>query len=321
MSWQYETGTLVTVSYSDRRITGRNDVARAARGTCTAPRMVRFWLWLTGAVICIAGCGNDLGYPREADGEVDGGVDEPSSERDMLPCDVQTFLADHCQGCHGAQPVNGAPMSLVTYRDLTTTNANGVMIAQRALTRLQSAAAPMPPPPATAGTATDLSAFEAWVTAGAPPGDCTAAPGPFDGPPVCTSGRMWTGGDRESPLMHPGNACIACHAQRGSRGGDDDAPRFSIAGTVYPTGHEPNDCNGAPSATVEVTDATGGVTSLPVNAAGNFFTSAAIAAPFHVAVVANGKRRAMGASPPTGDCNSCHTQTGANMAPGRIALP
>lgn len=278
------------------------------------------WLWLTAAAICIAGCGNDLGYPLEVDGGLDEPPSEPPSERDLLPCGVQTFLADHCQGCHAAEPVNGAPMSLVTYRDLTTKNDNGVMIAQRALTRLQSTAAPMPPPPAPAATATDISAFEAWVTSGAPPGDCTAAPGPFDGPLVCTSGKMWTGGERESPLMHPGNACITCHAQRRSKG-DDDAPRFTIAGTVYPTGHEPNDCNGAPSATVEVTDATGAVTSLPVNAAGNFFTSAAIAAPFHLAVVANGKRRAMGASPPTGDCNSCHTPDGANMAPGRIALP
>jgi predicted CXXCH cytochrome family protein len=24
---------------------------------------------------------------------------------------------------------------------------------------------------------------------------------------------------------------------------------------------------------------------------------------------------------PSGDCNSCHTQTGTNNAPGRIALP
>jgi hypothetical protein len=279
--------------------------------------MVRSWLWFTATAICIAGCGNDLGYPLGGAGEVDGGVDELPSGRNTLPCDVQAFLADHCQSCHAAEPVNGAPISLVTYRDLTSKNANGVMIAQRALTRLQSNAAPMPPPPAPAATATDISAFEAWVTAGA----CTAAPGPFDGPPVCTSGTMWTGGDRESPLMHPGNACITCHAQLQPRRGGDDAPRFTVAGTVYPTGHEPNDCNGAPSATVEVTDATGTVTSLPVNAAGNFFTTAAIAAPFHVAVVANGKRRAMGASPPTGDCNSCHTQAGASMAPGRIALP
>jgi len=101
------------------------------------------------------------------------------------------------------------------------------------------------------------------LTAGAPPG-LTAAQGPFEGQ---TGGheraRIWTsGGDRESPMMHPGNACIACMRRPGARrrtgtpavhhrrDGLSDRPR---------TG----DCNGAPSATVEVNDATGGVTSLP----------------------------------------------------------
>jgi hypothetical protein len=69
-----------------------------------------------------------------------------------------------------------------------------------------------------------------------------------------------------------------------------EAPRLQIGGTVYPTGHEPNDCYGATSAAVEVTDANGQVTSLPVNESGNFLTSQAIAFPIHVAVVANGKR-------------------------------
>src|SRR6185295_2615175 len=133
-------------------------------------------------------------------------------------------------------------------------------------------------------------------------------------------------GNTGSPVMHPGLPCIACHARSGddvaiSRRHGDEAPVFRVAGTVFPTGHEPDDCNGATTAVVEVTDATGAVTRLPVNAAGNFFSTAALPAPIHVAVSANGKRRAMSASPPTGDCNSCHTQDGANLAPGRIALP
>jgi hypothetical protein len=156
--------------------------------------------------------------------------------------------------------------------------------------------------------------FEAWVSSGTPAGDCATGSGTFGGPTVCTSGTTWTGGNRESPVMHPGVACISCHAS-------GEGPRFRIAGTVYPTGHEPNDCNGATSATIEVTDAGGKVTSLSVNAAGNFFTQAAVAFPIHVAVVANGMRRSMSGAPPTGDCNTCHTQDGANLAPGRIALP
>lgn len=272
--------------------------------------------------MCLSGCGNDLGSDGDIAITVDAGAIPPTAHGG-LPCDIEAFLADHCQGCHGTTPSGGAPMPLVTYADLTAKNASGVLIAQRALVRIKSPGAQMPPPPAPPATPAEIAAFSAWASAGAPAADCTVhpPPGPFDGPPVCTSGTMWTGGNSESPLMHPGGACNACHATSGDDIAPRGAPRFSIAGTVYPTGHEPNDCNGATSATVEITDAAGSVTRLPVNAAGNFFTVAAIASPFHVAVVAGGKRRAMGAAPPTGDCNSCHTQNGASGAPGRIALP
>ncbi|HET7501962.1 MAG TPA: hypothetical protein VFK02_13185 [Kofleriaceae bacterium] len=244
----------------------------------------------------LSGCGNDLGY-------------DTSSANSGLPCDVQALLSERCQGCHGTQLAGGAPVHLMTYDDLVATDASGATIAQRCLDRMTSTSAQMPPSPASSATPDEIAMFEAWLAAGSPPGDCTAG-----GAAVCTSGNTWTGGNRESPQMHPGLACISCHAS-------GEGPRFRIAGTVYPTAHEPNDCYGATSATVEVTDATGLVTSLPVNSAGNFFTQNAIAFPIQVAVVANGMRRAMAGSPPTGDCNSCHTQDGANMAPGRIALP
>jgi hypothetical protein len=284
---------------------------------------------LRGFLLCalvgpwLIGCGNDRAYDNGIDGG-GGGVDggDPASAHAGLPCDIETFLADHCQSCHGSTPSNGAPISLMTYGDLAARSSTGVPVAQRALARIKSPNAQMPPSPASVALA-EIAIFEAWVNAGTPQGDCMAMPGPFDGPPVCSSGTTWTGGNRESPVMHPGLACIACHATShdAAASGPADAPRFSIAGTVYPTGHEPNDCNGATAAVVEITDASGKVTSLPINAAGNFFTSAAIASPFHVAVVAHGKRRAMAPSPPNGDCNSCHTQNGANGAPGRIVLP
>ena len=251
----------------------------------------------------LAGCGNDLGY------------DTTTAANSGLPCDVQSFLSDRCQGCHGSQLAGGAPIHLMTYSELTATNASGVLVAERCLERMKSASAQMPPAPAATATSTEVAMFEAWVTAGTPPGDCAGGgAGTFGGPAVCTSGKTWTGGNRESSLMHPGMACINCHSS-------GEGPRFRIAGTVYPTGHEPDDCDGATTASVEVTDANGAVTTLTVNPAGNFYTQAAVAFPIHVAVVANGARRAMASSPPTGDCNSCHTQNGANQAPGRIALP
>lgn len=134
-------------------------------------------------------------------------------------------------------------------------------------------------------------------------------------PSVCTSARWWTDGNAASTRMKPGGACIACHlATPGS-------PPFAIAGTVYPTLHEPDDCYGAmSSAVVEVTCGDGGLLILPVNSAGNFFQFASeeVAPPFRVRVIFDGGVRSMMASQESGDCNSCHTQAGANGAPGRV---
>jgi cytochrome c553 len=116
--------------------------------------------------------------------------------------------------------------------------------------------------------------------------------------------------------MHPGVACIACHAT------EKAAPAFTIAGTVYPSAHEPNDCNGLNGgAQVIVTDAAGKTLTLPVNSVGNFYSVSPITTPFRAKVVANGKERAMAATQTVGDCNSCHTEAGTSSAPGRILTP
>jgi hypothetical protein len=116
--------------------------------------------------------------------------------------------------------------------------------------------------------------------------------------------------------MHPGVACIACHLTNG-------APDFTVAGTAFPTGHEPDDCNGsaASGAVVTVQDSTGKTASFTANSAGNFYGTASLTFPITASLSFNGKTRAMATPVSTGDCNSCHTQSGASAAPGRITLP
>ena len=63
-----------------------------------------------------------------------------------------------------------------------------------------------------------------------------AAPAPVT---RCTSNTYWTFGTEGSSRMHPGDTCVGCHAQAGG-----EAPLLTAAGTVYPTLHEPTDCNG-----------------------------------------------------------------------------
>ena len=116
--------------------------------------------------------------------------------------------------------------------------------------------------------------------------------------------------------MSPGGACNACHAAGGG-----EAPIFSVAGTVYPTAHEPNDCNGLANVTVVITDSTGKQLSLVTNSAGNFSSTGTITPPYQAKVVSGSSVRAMISSQTSGDCNSCHTEAGTGGAPGRIMAP
>ncbi len=149
---------------------------------------------------------------------------------------------------------------------------------------------------------------------------CTTPPGGpggagSDTPTVCTSNTTAAidvgGGSR----MLPGSACTTCHSRQGG-------PRSTIAGTVYATAHEPNDCHGVNGGlTVVVTDANGVVTNIAVNSVGNFESRARIAAPFRVKVTDGVRERVMAGTLTAGDCNSCHTRGGFNGAPGRVMAP
>jgi hypothetical protein len=186
----------------------------------------------------------------------------------------------------------------------------------------------MPPAPGTRATTAEVQTVNTWISAGYPAGTCGAGGAgggagggtvdPLGATPRCTSGTTWTGGNNGNPMMNPGRACISCHA------GEDDAPRFTIAGTLYPTGHEPNLCNGVNGTTgarVVIVDAANRTVTLTPNAAGNFMYTGTISTPYHAKVTYQGRERIMPVAQTSGDCNSCHTQTGTNGAPGRITLP
>jgi len=125
---------------------------------------------------------------------------------------------------------------------------------------------------------------------------------------------MWS--DATGPIMYPGEGCLGCHRA------------FQVAGTAYPTLHEPNRCNGFDGFydgtyeyEVVITDANGQESRLLINSAGNFYAMNPIATPYHAKVVVRGQERAMTAAQTVRECNSCHTQDGANSAPGRIMMP
>jgi hypothetical protein len=124
--------------------------------------------------------------------------------------------------------------------------------------------------------------------------------------------------------MRPGEPCRKCHVVLGQATGKT----FDVGGTVYLTAHEPDDCNGVnvSGAVVVITDAKGAEHTLAVNSVGNFYHNdlfgfGAFPMPIQAKVVYGGKERVMATPVSTGDCNSCHTETGTSGAPGRIMLP
>jgi hypothetical protein len=218
-------------------------------------------------------------------------------------------------------------MPLVTYANLVAPSLMdpSKTFAEQSLIRMQDKQLPMPPAPAAPESAAEETVLQDWINAGYPAGTCELLPpdagvdtdggSPYDTPEMCTSMMSWTRGDGQT--MRPGEACIACHSSGGG-------PRFTIAGTLYPTAHEPDDCNGANGSTgaqVVITDAKGIDYALNPNSVGNFTSSAAISVPYHAKVVRGSNERVMVEAQTVGDCNTCHTTSGANAAPGRIMLP
>jgi hypothetical protein len=278
----------------------------------------------------------DAGPGGGSDGGSDGGTGHPDagpSDAGVsgdLPCDVANLLSGYCTLCHGSPPAGGAPDSLDSLATLHAASVTQPTLTrgQVSVQRMASTTAPMPPAGYAAPPATSITSFDNWVDAGMPAGTCSAPtpdagppPDPiFSGPPTCTSGTYWTQGNQGSSQMHPGWACINCHR-------NGDGPNFAIAGTVYPTGHEYDDCYGsaASGAVVVVTDSAGTSRSFTANSAGNFSGSdpTGVFPTFPITATVNfkGKVRAMATPVNSGDCNTCHTEAGINAAPGRIALP
>jgi hypothetical protein len=133
---------------------------------------------------------------------------------------------------------------------------------------------------------------------------------------MCLSGQAWNGGESETPLMHPGRDCLACHQSRG------EAEDVVLGGTVYDGDGEPDECYGLQGVTLQLTDATGSVHEVVSNASGNFvMQEIAIPTPYSVKLVYEGRERAMLGMQTSLSCNGCHTETGTNGAPGRILAP
>lgn len=117
----------------------------------------------------------------------------------------------------------------------------------------------------------------------------------------CAPGVSGCGG--EGANMLPGSDCIACH----TRGGADEAPNWTAAGTLFDS---LDGGAGVAGATITVTDSTGATVQMTSSSAGNFFTTRALVPPLTATVETENGSLEMRDSVSTGACNSCHQCSG-----------
>jgi mono/diheme cytochrome c family protein len=145
-----------------------------------------------------------------------------------LPCAVDAVLKASCQSCHGATPIGGAPMALVTYADLmkpgnTQPNKKVYELVQE---RVHDTKRPMPPIGSLMPD--DIAALDAWVAGGVKAvseqelASCSSAP---------RTASEWEGaraldGSRGKLTPGPGETCYEFKVHGGQTA--DDTTKFTV---------------------------------------------------------------------------------------------
>jgi len=131
----------------------------------------------------------------------------------IVPCAVNKVVTKNCTNCHGATPIGGAPMSLVTFADFhaAAKTMPTKKVYEVVKLRVHDMAAPMPPAASGVMPADEVAAFDSWIDGGAltgPASDATCAAAP--GGPGTTSevgGAGAKDGSRGRLEPGPGETC------------------------------------------------------------------------------------------------------------------
>jgi hypothetical protein len=293
------------------------------------------------AVAAVAGCytGPTIGpevVPTVSTNPTDPGAADaaPREKTTGIPCDVSAVLLGSCSDCHGTLLL-GTTQRLLTYEDLSakTDDDPTETVAQLAVARMTSTDKPMPPDGLLG--ADKVAPLQAWIAAGLPRGSCGDDPGASTGdaaapeppadagdagdsstPSVCTSNTFYDPDQGvENQSMDPGRKCVDCHSS-------NDAQPLFVGGTIYPTLHEPDECDGVGAgASVVIIDAAGTSHTLTTDAVGNFVKYSSFPVPYRAMVVKDSRTVWMNTPQTDGDCNGCHSESGDNGAAGRIQAP
>jgi hypothetical protein len=159
------------------------------------------------------------------------GGDAPSEQQPSaatLPCDVGKLVSAKCQTCHGATPIGGAPMSLVSDGDFSAMLKSGRTVpgetrAVAELVKMRINDSAMPMPPGGGLTADELSTLNGWLDKGHPagvPADAACA--------MTTQDAMPSG-----PVMNPDGTTCYQFRNHGQPMPGDTTPYGVVPGEHY----------------------------------------------------------------------------------------
>jgi len=115
-------------------------------------------------------CGDDATTGGGGQGQGGGATGGAPLHGEGLPCDVDAILQKNCRSCHADPPKFGSPMPLVSRDDLLAKPVQdpAATVGEAILGRIDSAEAPMPPPPNLPLSDADKATLAAYVDAGMP---------------------------------------------------------------------------------------------------------------------------------------------------------
>src|SRR5260221_1233524 len=172
-------------------------------------------------------------------------------------CGALSVIRGNCQGCHGAQPLFGAPMPLVTFDNLharSVTNPSKYVYEMVAL-RIHDDQKPMPPPSTNDRlTPSEAAAIDGWIAAGATGGSdptcsstsATSGTGPMTSGTGTSAAGSGSGGNGAGGASGPGSMTGTGGAGGASGptggGGTSVTGGTGGAGGSTPTAGWPADC-------------------------------------------------------------------------------
>ena len=146
------------------------------------------------------------------------------ASKKTLPCDVKRIVDDKCGLCHGAEPIGGAPMSLLSPDDFQAQASDKRVMYANVKDKINATdpRVQMPPTSAKPLTSDELSTLNAWLDKSAPASSTTCAA-------AQTTSDAGTA-QADVPYMEPSDDELTCYRMLAH--GDADKSKFKVGVAV-----------------------------------------------------------------------------------------